>query len=319
MAGDTPGKGRGAKIIYACLGTAFILNAAFFTADHLVAQQATFALASPAKVVDTVDPQVDKRFNLRIFKETDRIKLKGNLPTEEDHKTVLGLVKAAFPTTDLSDRIKLEEKTDKTTLKVGGITFALKALTHMETGMALVDDDSVSLEGKVETAAAHDEVRKFIRSSQPTGVVVKAENIQEPPKDFTWRAELKEKKIRILGEVPSKENREILQERVKMLFKGVQLSDQTAVSEGAPENWAKAASHSLEVLQLLKSGFILMEGESIRVEGVATSEDKLIDIDRLASKYPSGFSLESHVKLPHRSDANAAGVLSLPHATALER
>jgi hypothetical protein len=312
MAGDIPGKLREAGVVYACLGTAFVLSMIFFTVNRLGAQQtAQASLVAPA--------EASQRFSLRIFKETDRIKLKGFLPSEEDHKTVLGLVKAAFPTTDLTDRTKIEEISTKTTLKVGSITFALKALTLMETGMANVDGVSVSFDGEVETASAHNQIREYLGSSLPTGVILKSQNIKAPPKSFSWRAEIKDKQISIKGAAPSKDSKKILQKRVGFLFKGMKLSDKTIVSDGAPENWSKAALHSLTVLQLLKSGYIQIKGQTIRVEGVVDNKEKLIIIDGLASKYPSDFSLESHVSFPLQDDADASSVLAVPQATASER
>lgn len=325
MAGDKPGKRRGVGVVYACLGTAFILNAVFFTVNRLGAQQTAQASPGIAKASLLGGEQAAERFNLRIFKETDRIKLKGHLLSEEDHKTVLGVVKAAFPTTDLTDRLKIEENPTKTTLKVGSITFALKALTYMETGTAIVDGVSVSFDGEVETATAHDEIKKFIKSSLPTGVILKSQNIKAPPKSFFWHAKLKDGNISIRGAVLSKENKKSLIDRAHALFKGMKFSDYITISlgvsasEGAPENWEEATLHSLAVLRLLKSGSIEMKGQTISVEGVAVNKDVLIAIDRLASKYPSGFSLASHVRLPSRKDADATGVLAMPRATASER
>jgi hypothetical protein len=325
MTGDKPGKRRGVGVVYACLGTAFILNAVFFTVNRLGAQQTAQASPGIAKASLLGGKQAAERFNLRIFKATDRIKLKGHLHSEDDHKTVLGVVKAAFPTSDLTDRIKIEENPTKTTLKVGSINFALKALTYMETGMAIVDGVSVSFDGEVETATAHEEFNKFINSSLPTGVILKSQNIKAPPKSFSWHAKLKDGNISIRGEVLSKENKKLLISRANALFKGMKLNDYIAVSlgasakKGAPENWEEATLHSLEVLRLLKSGSIEMKGQTISVEGVAVNKGVIIAIDRLASKYPSGFSLASHVRLPSRKDSDATGVLAVPRATASER
>ncbi len=312
MAGDKPGKRRVARVVYACLGAAFVLTAIFIMVDRLGAQQI-------AKASTGVSADAAQRFSLRIFKETDRLKIKGFLVSEEDHKTVLGLVKAAFPTTDLTDRIKIEEDATNATLKVGSINFALKALTFMETGVAVVDGASVSFDGEVGTATAHDEIREFIKSSLPTGVILKSQVIKAPPKSFSWRAEVQDRKISIRGEVPSLDSKELLQKQANSLFKGWVVSDYTAVSEGAPEDWVKAATHSLAVLQLLKSGFVHIKGQTIRLEGVVDNKKKLIAIDRLASKYPSGFSLVSHVRFPLQNGADASGVLAVPQATASER
>ena len=41
-------------------------------------------------------------YAVRIHKELDRIKLKGSMSSEEDQKTLIGLVKASFPSATIS-------------------------------------------------------------------------------------------------------------------------------------------------------------------------------------------------------------------------
>lgn len=331
MAGDKPGGRHGALLAYACLGAAFVVNAIFFTVDRLGAEQVGGVSrgALMINVAEAADLEPATQFMLRIYKETDRVKLKGQLPSEEDHKTVLGLVKANFPSTDLVDRLKIAEGTAKTNMRVGSVSFALKALSYLQTGTANVDGASISLEGEVSADAIREEVLQFIKTTSPTGVTLKNVHIGTPPKSFIWRADLQDNQVRIIGPVPDENGRQAIRERARMLFSGVEIIDQTRVAQGAPEGWTDAALHSLMVLQLLKSGYIQMTDQAIRVEGVATDEQNLVGVDVLADKFPSGFSLESHVDVPShtvpgtdnkptRADADG-GFLSIPQATAAER
>lgn len=316
---------------YACLGAAFVVNAIFFTVDRLGAEH-NGGFARGGLLIDVAaaaDLEPATQFVLKIHKDGDRVRLKGQLPSEEDYKTVLGLVKANFPSVDLVDRLKVVEGAGKTNMKVGSVSFALKALSYLKSGTANVDDTSISLTGDVTADAIREEALQFIKSTAPTGVTLKSVYIATPPKSFVWRATLQDGQVRITGPMPDESGRGAMIGRAQMLFTGREIVDLTSVADGAPEGWTDAAMHSLMVLQLLKSGYIEMTDQAIRVDGTATDEQNLVGVDVLADKFPSGFSLESHVDAPSHAVAEAAktpeqanaggGSLSIPQATASER
>lgn len=316
MAGEKAGKRRGALLAYACLGSAFVLNAIFFTVDHLRAQQDTLAPRNGmvVEIADVSEQEAPANFALRVIKDADHLKLKGQMPTEEDHKTILGLIKANFPSSDLTDRIKITGSNAKANVKIGGVSFALKALSYLQTGAAIVDDGSVSLEGVAGNDAVYEEVQQFIKTT-PTGVAIKHVHISAPHQSFVWRASLKGNRINMTGPMPDENSRREVKDHAQALFSGLEIVDQTRILEGAPEGWAKAVFHSLTILQMLKSGSIQITEQSVRVDGVAGDEQTVKAIKDLAEKFPRGFSLESHIGAPGHATAEA-GVAAVPPAAA---
>jgi len=252
-------------------------------------------------------------YSIRVIKQApDKLKLKGLLATEEDRKALLGLVKASFPSADVSDRLKVGNN-PKADMKLGGISFALKALSFLQAGSANIDDYGVALSGGTESSAVYAELKSFMDAGLPTGVVLKEAQISAPPTSFFWRAELEAGRVKLAGAIPNQIGKTEMRAAVSKLFSGLEIFDQTYVVEGAPESWLDAAMHSLKVLRHLETGFVQLADRTIRLDGTASDEATLQKIDSLADKYPTGFSLESKVSAPEYSG------IRFPQAAAAER
>jgi hypothetical protein len=304
MSGENPGKRHGALLVSGCLGAAFVFTAVFFiVTDQLAAEQkGQNAAGTPA--VSDVGPvgAVTPAFTLRIRKEPHRIKLKGTMPSEEHHKTLLGLVKANFASIDISDRVKAAEGAVSSNVKVGGVNFALKVLSCLETGSAIVDNGSVTLDGVAATSTAYEEARKYADSGKPTGIEVKKLDIAPPPAELKWSAVYSGGHLSVTGVVAGEGEKKVLETTARELF-GQEIKVSTGVAESAPENWMAAALHSLQLLRNLEWGSVKMTGQSIRVVGTAADEATLETVDALAVQYPRGFALESKVSAAKRDSA----------------
>jgi hypothetical protein len=303
----------------AFLGLPALLSPLLVRADRVAAEQYTaMADANTAAIAGgSVAAKLPLTYSIRIIKQSpDRLKLKGNVATKEDHKALLGLVKASFPSVDVSDRIKIVDG-PKVDMTLGGISFALKALTYLQTGSARIDDQGIVLAGDTENRAVYSELRAFIDAGKPTGLAVK-DDVAIPPTAFTWRAEVGDGQVRLTGAVPEGYDKKQLEAAVQKLFSGLQIIDKTYTVESAPESWTDAAMHSLKVLKLLNSGVVQLADHSISVEGHVADDKALQRIDALADKYPAGFALESKVSIPPvQASLFGIGVLSYPGATSL--
>jgi hypothetical protein len=236
-------------------------------------------------------------YSLRIYKEPDRIKLKGNMSSEEDYKTLIGLIKANFPSVNLSDRVTVDEDAVDGDVKIGGLSFALKLLGYLETGQASVDDNGLSLEGSASTAVVLGEVKTLIEKDKPTGVPIK--NIRIAPPEKSWHASVTdERTVKITGVVPSEEDRAQLLAFVRQKFSGYVIEDNTAINDKLDARWFQAALNSLELLALLDKGSVEVTEQTIHLVGSAASEMAMKSIDSKASSLPSGFALKSEVTAP---------------------
>ena len=258
-------------------------------------------------------------YSLWIFKDPERIKLKGNMSSEEDYKTLIGMVKANFPATNLVDRVKIKENTLDGDVKIGGLSFALKLLGYLENGKAFVDDNGISLEGSASTAVVLTEVQEVLDNDKPTGVPLK--NVRIAPPEKAWHASVTpEKVVRIIGRVPSKDSQKVIANYVKQKFSDCYVSDNTEINDQLPDGWTQAAQKSLDLLALLDPGSVELTEQTIHLQGNASSEAAMKSIDEIAKHLPSGFALKSEVTAPALPFAGVAAVpLVEKPATTTER
>jgi hypothetical protein len=310
ISGVEPAERRGYWVTWglAALGlTAALAAPLALKADSVSAEQngakaepVAAAVVAGAIVAEDTASKQQVAYSIKVIKRSsDRLKLKGKVLTRDDHKALIGLVKASFPSADVTDRIKISDapQQDSKPSGVGGISFALKILKFLENGEVRIDERGVDLLGRTESNAAYAEVLGFI-DAPPTGVVVRQAQIKAPENALSWRAEVGQGRVRLTGAVPDSDGKKKLEASVQKLFSGLEIVNDTYIAQGAPESWLNAAMHSLHVLRLLDTGFVQLADHTIRLDGHASDELKLGKIDILADQYPTGFSFQSKVSAP---------------------
>jgi hypothetical protein len=316
ISGVEPAK-RGFRFVtwgLAALGlTATLAAPLALRASNVLAEQVAVADVNTANAAGATGEKAPAAYSIKVVKQgPDRLKLKGLVATEEDHKALLGLVKASFPSADVNDRIKISDQS-KGDMKLGGISFALKALSYLQTGSAQIDEQGVVLSGGAETSTVYSEFKNFI-ASPPTGVVLRSDQVTPPKSTFSLRAEVGDGRVKLTGAVPEGSEKKALEASVHKMFSGLEIVDHTSVAKAAPDSWLDAAMHSLRVLKLLDFGFVQLADHTIQLDGHTSDEGKLEKIDSLADDYPTGFALESKVSAPTQ-----ASMLAFPQAVAAER
>ena len=64
------------------------------------------------------------------------LRLRGQVPSEEDRRTMLGMVKAHFPDLEVEDRLKIAAGGPPKEQWLGAVSFGLKQLSHLKRGSA---------------------------------------------------------------------------------------------------------------------------------------------------------------------------------------
>lgn len=296
-----------------CLSIA-VLTASIFSVRADQAEAAKPLMETSKTSEDEANNSSPITYSLRIYKEADRIKLKGEMPSEDDYKTLIGLVKANFPSITVSDRVKVTTGEAAPDLKIGGLSFALKILGYLDTGRATVDNNGLHLEGETGDNAVREQVARVISLDTPLSVDPKNIKITSPAPSFTWRAEITPGRLTFSGGIPDEAKKQALADLARQTFTDLELVDHTNIVPDVPANWAAAATHSLDILKYLQSGSVEISALSIVIEGNTLDEQTLYNIDAMTGEYPPEFALETRVK-----SLTTAGIFTaIPAAAAAE-
>ncbi len=108
------------------------------------------------------------------------IRLRGSAPSEEDRRTVLGMVKAHFPDLVVDDRLKIVAGCPPKEQWLGAVSFGLKQLAHLKDGSARLLNIGLKINGEARSAADYLEVKQALAGSLPTGLAIMGDDISPP-------------------------------------------------------------------------------------------------------------------------------------------
>lgn len=227
-----------------------------------------------------------------------RIKVIGSVPSEEDRKTILGMIKANMPELEISDRMEVADGAPPRQLWLGAVSFALVQLGHLKTGSAKLDGTHFYVDGEARSAASYAALRKAVTSQLPSGIVLKQALLSPPlAKPFVWSATYEAGALTLSGNVPSDADREAIIKRVTELFHSVHIVDRMEIAAGAPDNWAGVATLSLTVLARLESGKISLSDTTLSVEGIANDKATAAAVaSALKDGLPKGYEAKDSIR-----------------------
>jgi OOP family OmpA-OmpF porin len=225
------------------------------------------------------------------------IRLRGSVPTEEDRRTVLGMVKAHFPDLQVEDRLKVTKGAPPHDQWLGAVSFSLKQLAHLKRGSARLLDVTLKVDGEARSATDYIEVKKALAGPLPTGLIIANENIKPPIADpFIFMADLGTNALSLSGSVPSEDSRKQLRDLSRQLFRRPGLDDRLELASGAPKDWDEAAAAALRALSRLESGKIALSGLAVTIEGVAPDQGTAVAVSyQLRRDLPALFSTSESI------------------------
>ena len=93
------------------------------------------------------------------------LRLRGFVPSQEDRRTVLGMVKAHFADLEVEDRLKVAEGGPPREQWLGAVSFGLKQLSHLKQGSARLLNEGLKVDGEARSANDYAEVKKALDAS----------------------------------------------------------------------------------------------------------------------------------------------------------
>jgi hypothetical protein len=220
------------------------------------------------------------------------------VPSEEDHRTVLGMVKAHFPDLELEDRLKIVVGVPSKEQWLGAVSFGLKQLAHLKHGSARLLSVGLKVDGEARSAADYAEVKKALAGPLPTGLSIMSDNVRPPMAEpFIFTADLGPSGLTLSGSVPSEEARGRLRELSRQLFVRPTVDDQLQPASGAPKDWDGAVAAALRALSRLESGKIALSGLAVTIEGVAADKGTAVAVSyQLKRDLPALFSSSESIR-----------------------
>jgi hypothetical protein len=226
------------------------------------------------------------------------LRLRGSVPSEEDRRTVLGMVKAHFPDLEVEDRLKIASGVPNKEQWLGAVSFGLKQLARLKEGSARLLGVGLKIDGEARSPADYAEVKKALAGPLPTGLTVMNDNVRPPMVDpFIFTADFGPSGLTLSGSVPSEEARGRLRELSRKLFLRPTLDDQLQPASGAPKNWDDAVAAALRALSRLESGKVALSGLAVTIEGVAPDKGTAVAVSyQLKRDLPALFSSSESIR-----------------------
>jgi hypothetical protein len=207
------------------------------------------------------------------------LRLRGFVPSEEDRRTVLGMVKAHFADLEVEDRLKVAQGSPPREQWLGAVSFGLKQLSHLKQGSARLLNSGLKVEGEARSGPDFAEVEKALSGPTPTGLAILNDNVRPPIADpYIFTAALGPNALTLTGSVPTEGIRKQLKELARTLFERPMLDDQLQLASGTPKNWKNAVEVSLRALSRLDSGKIALSGVTLTIEGVAPDKGTAVAV-----------------------------------------
>lgn len=234
------------------------------------------------------------------------IKIKGNMPSEEDKRTVLGMVKAIVPDLEIEDRMKVVEGAPRREIWLGAISFALKQLANLKSGTARLDDSAFSLQGEALTVVAYGAVKEALQGELPAGVSLSGNRVIPPVvKPFVWSANYEKGTLTLSGHVPGQEWRDAMLKQSARDFPQAIVVDQMELGAGPPKDMQNAIATALAQLARLQSGKIVITDTALTIEGVAADEATAQDIAKsVRNGLPAIYESKEAIAFPDETKDN---------------
>lgn len=250
------------------------------------------------------------------------IRLRGSVPTDEDRRTVLGMVKAHFPDLQVEDRLKVADNgAPPQDQWLGAVSFGLKQLSHLKRGSARLSDVALKVDGEARSGADYVEVKKALAGPLPTGLVVASESIKPPVADpFVFVADLGANELSLSGSVPSEDARKHVRELSRQLFRRPGLDDRLELASGAPKKWNEAVAAALRALSQLELGKIALSGLAVTIQGVAPDKGTAVAVSyQLRRDLPALFSTSESISWKEAAAPQDVAAQVLPRIKEMAR
>ena len=257
--------------------------------------------------VRTLEGQVDllrkvDPFLISALTADNVLTLSGFVANEAIRKSVMSAAKAQFPKFDIVDKLEFARGSPLEEVWLNGVRFGLRQLAGLKSGTAELKGLDLSVSGEAQSAKAYADVVAALGQSLPQSIKSSHNKITPPVvASYDWSANLGPRKVTLTGVVPNEKVRDALVAHAKSIFDQHEVVDRMEFGAGAPENWERALTVSLDQLARLQDGVLEVKPGQATLSGTA-ADDTIAQKTRSLFKtlVPASFKTADAIKSAKR-------------------
>jgi hypothetical protein len=238
--------------------------------------------------------QIEQAYLSKLVKNNGTITVGGHVPSDNDLKILQGVAAATSPGASVINKSRVNGNVGDRDTWLAAMTFALRQLSKLQSGTALLINASIVIEGVTKADDDFASVQKKVREEAPKGLFV---NVALKPHDvhpFVWFAQLQPGAVTLSGHVPDQQDK-ILYDHAQGLFHNVKVNNSMQFAKGEPQDWLAASKVALEMLSLLESGSVAISDTTVRFDGFYSSLGNADRFKSFSNRLPGGFTLQNNV------------------------
>jgi len=243
--------------------------------------------------------------------EGDTLTLSGYVPNEAARAALLEKAEANFAGKTIKDALQLARGSAAENVFFGSADYGLAQLTQLDSGVATLTDESLSVSGSAKDWPSYSSVKAGL-ANVADGVTLGSSDITAPPvSSYIMNGSLTDTSLTLSGFVPDEAAKTSLLDAAKLNFVGVEIIDKLSVQEGAPNQFLEAANTGLQVLSRLRAGSISLAGTDLNVDGTSftTSINEAVK-KQVTASLPQGFAGTATLTEPEKSEPVDTGTCS---------
>lgn len=226
---------------------------------------------------NTVAPPVVKPYVWNLKRRNGNIEMSGYVPNAKVRGELTKAVTSTYPG---------EASVDKMTPGAGApnnwaiaTTALIRAIAPLKSADVKVRDLEVTVAGHVEREETAQAVSKQLMETLPPGfrlsTDIKFAKAAIPiARPFETLVALDERRLHLIGSVPSEDVKKAILARIAKLQAGRKLDNALTIARGQPEGWQTCFDAGLSALAELKSGRMVLRDEALIIEGKTVSEER---------------------------------------------
>jgi OmpA-OmpF porin, OOP family len=229
-------------------------------------------------------------------REGNKVTLGGFAPDEAAKAKIVADTKAALPSTEVVDQMKIARGVPA--VFGAATTYSLAQLARLPDGKASLSDAALTITG---TAPSPDVYQAATAAGLPQGVGGNVQIGLPAANPYIWQAQKAGQAITLTGFVPSAEVKAKIAEAAKAAAPNATVTDQMRLAAGAPAGLEAMATAAFSHLAGLTSGIANLTGVNYSLTGVAPTVDAFNRVMAAAKALPAGFA-------PVKADVTAPAI-----------